>query len=103
MVAPSIVCFDADMSRIFPLANQTGNTARASTLWVYSTLDRKIMDFLHALNQYVITSHSTTKTVISFGKSGLLQAIRRADLSFEDFAITYSMRHTSNRERFLAR
>ena len=91
VLAPNLTWSDADTSKIFLLANQTDGTAEATTLEVYSTLDEKLSRFMLAQQLDVISNQRTTKAVTSFSKPGLLQAIRSADLSGYDFAITYSI------------
>ncbi len=89
MLVPNLVWSDAGTSKIFLLANQTDGSTEATTLEVYSTLDQKLSEFMRAQQLEVISSYNSTKTVTSFSNPGLLQAIRSADLSGEDFAITY--------------
>jgi outer membrane protein OmpA-like peptidoglycan-associated protein len=91
MLAPNFAWSDADASKIFLLANQANGTAESTTLEVYSTLDEKLSVFLRAQQLEIISSQNSTKAVASFSNFGLLQAIRSADLSAEDFAITYSV------------
>lgn len=89
VLAPNFALSDVDTSRIFLLANQPDGTTEATTLEVYSKLDSMLSAFLRAQKQEVISSFNSTKTVTDFNASSLLQAIRSADLSGEDFAITY--------------
>ena len=89
VLVPNLVWSDAGTSKIFLLANQTDGSTEATTLEVHSTLDQKLSEFMRAQQLEVISSYNSTKTVTSFSKPGLLQAIRSADLSGEDFAITY--------------
>lgn len=89
VLVPNLVWSDAGTSKIFLLANQTDGSTEATTLEVYSTLDQKLSEFMRAQQLEVISSYNSTKTVTSFSNPGLLQAIRSADLSGEDFAITY--------------
>jgi outer membrane protein OmpA-like peptidoglycan-associated protein len=89
VLVPNLAWSDAGTSRIFLLANQADGSTEATTLEVYSTLDQKLSEFMRAQQLEVISSYNSSKTVTSFSKLGLLQAIRSADLSGEDFAITY--------------
>ena len=88
-LVPNLAWSDVGTSRIFLLANRTDGSTEATTLEVYSTLDHKLSDFMRAQQLEVISSYNSTKTVTSFSNPGLLQAIRSADLSGKDFAITY--------------
>ena len=91
MFAPSMSWSDADTSKIFLLANQGTVSTNVTALRVYIALDTKLSEFMRAQKLGVISSLNNTKTVTSFAKPGLLQAIRSADLSEDDFAITYSI------------
>ena len=91
MLAPSLVWSDADASKVFLLANQSKASAQVTALEVYSTLDAKLSEFMGAQQLDTRSSLSTTKKVARFSSPGLLQAIRSADLSGDDFAITYSI------------
>ena len=91
MLAPSMSWSDADTSKIFLLANQSTASAQVTALEVYSTLDAKLSEFMRAQQLDTHSSFNITKEVTSFGKPGLVQAIRSADLSDDNFAITYSI------------
>ena len=91
MLAPSMSWSDADTSKIFLLANQSTASTQVTALEVYSTLDAKLSEFMRAQQLDTHSSFNITKEVTSFGKPGLLQAIRSAGLSYDDFAITYSI------------
>ena len=97
MFVPTLAWSDADTARVFLLANQTEPSTKVATLGVYSALDEKLSEFMRAQQLDTRSSLNSTKEVTSFGKPGLLQAIRSADLSDDDFAITYSIaRHIKN-------
>ena len=91
MFAPSMSWSDADTSKIFLLANQSTASAQVTTLEVYSTLDAKLSEYMGAQQLDTRSSFNITKEVARFSKPGLVQAIRSADLSDDDFAITYSI------------
>ena len=91
MFVPTLAWSDADTARVFLLANQTEPSTKVATLGVYSALDEKLSEFMRAQQLDTRSSLNSTKEVTSFGKPGLLQAIRSADLSDDDFAITYSI------------
>lgn len=91
MLAPNFAWSDADTSKVFLLANQSTASGQVTASEVYTSLDAKLSDFMRAQQLDTRSSFNTTKEVASFGKSGLLQAIRSADLSDDDFAITYSI------------
>ena len=91
MLAPNFAWSDADTSKIFLLANHSTVSTKVTALEVYSTLDSKLSEFMRAQKLDTRSSFNITKEVASFSKSGLLQAIRSADLSDDDFAITYSI------------
>ena len=91
MLAPSMSWSDADKSKIFLLANQSTASAQVTALEVYSTLDAKLSEFMGAQQLDTRSSFNITKEVARFSKPGLVQAIRSADLSYDDFAITYSI------------
>ena len=91
MFAPSMSWSDADTSKIFLLANQSTASAQVTTLEVYSTLDAKLSEYMVAQQLDTRSSFNITKEVARFSKPGLVQAIRSADLSDDDFAITYSI------------
>ena len=91
MLAPSMSWSDADTYKIFLLANQSTASAQVTALEVYSTLDAKLSEFMRAQQLDTHSSFNITKEVTSLGKPGLVQAIRSADLSDDDFAITYSI------------
>jgi outer membrane protein OmpA-like peptidoglycan-associated protein len=91
MLASNFAWSDADTSKIFLLANQSTASAQVTALEVYSTLDAKLSEFLRAQQLDTRSSFNITKEVTSFGKPGLVQAIRSAGLSDDDFAITYSV------------
>jgi outer membrane protein OmpA-like peptidoglycan-associated protein len=91
MLAPNFAWSDADTSKIFLLANQSTAITQVTALEVYSTLDAKLSEFMRAQQLDTHSSFNVTREVTSFGKPGLVQAIRSADLSDDDFAITYSV------------
>ena len=91
MLAPNFAWSDADTTKVFLLANQTELSTKVATLGVYNALDEKLSDFMRAQQLDTRSNLNSTKEVTSFGKPGLLQAIRSADLSDDDFAITYSI------------
>ena len=91
MLAPSMSWSDADTSKIFLVANQSTASTQVTALEVYSILDAKLSEFMRAQQLDTHSSFNITKEVTSFGKPGLLQAIRSAGLSYDDFAITYSI------------
>lgn len=91
MLAPNFAWSDADTSKIFLLANQSTASAQVTALEVYSTLDAKMSEYMGAQQLDTRSSFNITKEVARFSKPGLLQAIRSADLSDDDFAITYSI------------
>ena len=91
MLAPNFAWSDADTSKVFLLANQSTAIIQVTALEVYSTLDAKLSEFMRAQQLDTHSSFNNTKEVTSFGKPGLIQAIRSADLSDDDFAITYSV------------
>ena len=91
MLAPSMSWSDADTSKIFLLANQSTASAQVTALEVYSTLDAKLREFMRAQQLDTHSSFNITKEVARFSKPGLVQAIRSADLSDDDFAIAYSI------------
>lgn len=91
MLAPNFAWSDADTSKIFLLANQNSAITQVTALEMYSTLDAKLSEFMRAQQLDTHSSFNITKEVTSFGKLGLVQAIRSADLSDDDFAITYSV------------
>ncbi|OAH08380.1 Outer membrane porin F precursor [Rhodobacteraceae bacterium SB2] len=90
-LAPNFAWSDADTSKIFLLANQSTTSAEVTALKVYATLDAKLSEFMRAQQLDTHSSFNTKKEVTNFGKPGLSQAIRSADLSDDDFAITYSV------------
>ncbi len=91
MLAPSMSWSDADKSKIFLLANQRPASTQVTAFEVYSTLDAKLSEFMGAQQLDTHSSFNITKEVARFRKPGLLQAIRSAGLSDDDFAITYSI------------
>ena len=91
MLAPSMTWSDADKSKIFLLANQRPANTQVTAFEVYSTLDTKLSEFMGAQQLDTHSSFNITKEVARFSKPGLLQAIRSAGLSDDDFAITYSI------------
>ena len=91
MLAPSMSWSDADTSKIFLLANQRTASTKVTALEVYSTLDTKLSEYMGAQQLDTRSSFNITKEVARFSKPGLVQAIRSADLSDDDFAITYSI------------
>ena len=91
MLAPNFAWSDADTSKIFLLANQSTASAQVTALEVYSTLDAKLSEYMGVQQLDTRSSFNITKEVARFSKPGLLQAIRSADLSDDDFAITYSI------------
>ena len=91
MLAPNFAWSDADTSKIFLLANQSTASAQVTALEVYSTLDAKLSEYMRAQQLDTRSSFNITKEVARFSKPGLVQAIRSADLSDDDFAITYSI------------
>ena len=91
MLAPSMSWSDADKSKIFLLANQRPASTQVTAFKVYSTLDAKLSEFMGAQQLDTHSSFNITKEVARFSKPGLLQAIRSAGLSDDDFAITYSI------------
>lgn len=91
MLAPNFAWSDADTSKIFLLANQSPAITQGTALEVYSTLDAKLSEFMRTQQLDTHSSFDITKEVTSFSNPGLLQAIRSADLSDDDFAITYSV------------
>lgn len=91
MVVPNFAWSDADASKIFLLANHSTASVQVTALEVYSTLDAKLSEFMGAQQLDTRSSFNITKEVASFSNAGLLQAIRSAGLSVDDFAITYSI------------
>ena len=91
MLAPNFAWSDADTSKIFLLANQRTASAQTTALEVYTTLDAKLSEFMRTQQLDTHSSFDITKEVTSFSNPGLLQAIRSAGLSVDDFAITYSV------------
>ena len=91
MLAPNFAWSDADTTKIFLLANQRPAITQITALEVYSTLDAKLSEFMRAQQLDTHSSFNITKEVTRFGKPGLVQAIRSAGLSDDDFAITYSI------------
>ncbi|MFY9325195.1 MAG: OmpA family protein, partial [Candidatus Nanopelagicales bacterium] len=91
MLAPNFAWSDADTAKIFLLANQSTASGQVTESEVYTSLDAKLIDFMRAQQLDTRSSFNITKEVASFSQSGLLQAIRSADLSDGDFAITYSI------------
>ena len=91
MLAPNFAWSDADTSKVFLLANQNTASTQVTALEVYTSLDAKLSEFMRAQQLNTHSSFNITKEVTSFGKPGLVQAIRSADLSDDDFAITYSV------------
>jgi outer membrane protein OmpA-like peptidoglycan-associated protein len=91
MLAPNYAWSDADASKIFLLANHSTASAEVTALEVYSTLDAKLSEFMGAQQLDTRSSFNITKDIARFSKPGLLQAIRSADLSDDDFAISYSI------------
>ena len=91
MLAPNFAWSDADISKIFLLANQSTASAQVTALEVYSTLDAKLSEYMGVQQLDTRSSFNITKEVARFSKPGLVQAIRSADLSDDDFAITYSI------------
>jgi outer membrane protein OmpA-like peptidoglycan-associated protein len=91
MLAPSMAWSDADTSKIFLLATQSTASNQVTALEVYSRLDAKLSEFMGAQQLDTRSSFNTSNEVVSFSKPGLLQAIRSAGLSDDDFAITYSV------------
>ena len=91
MLAPSLVWSDTDTSKVFLLANQTTTSTQVTASDVYTKLDAKLSEFMRAQQLDINSSLNTTKEVARFSSLGLLQAIRSADLSGDDFAITYSV------------
>ena len=91
MFAPTFAWSDSDASKVFLLANQSTANNQITALEVYSTLDTKLSEFMGAQGLDIRSSPSIKKEVARRDKPGLLQAIRRADLSDDDFAITYSI------------
>ena len=100
MLAPGLAWSDADKSKIFLLANQSTGSSNVTVVEMYTALDKKLIKFLRAQQLDTRSSTKTTNAVTSFSKLALLQAIRSADLSGNDFAITYSVapqiKETSN-------
>ena len=90
-LAPNFALSDADTSKIFLLANQSKISSQVTASEVYSSLDEKLSAFMGAQQFDTRSSLNITKKVSSFNKQGLIQAIRSADLSVDDFAITYSI------------
>ena len=91
MLAPNFAWSDADTTKIFLLANQSTVITQVTALEVYSRLDAKLSEFMGAQQLDMRSSFNTSNEVASFSKPGLLQAIRSAGLSDDDFAITYSV------------
>jgi outer membrane protein OmpA-like peptidoglycan-associated protein len=89
VLAPNFAWSDIDTSRIFLLANDPDGTIEATSPEVYSHLDYRLSMFMRAQHQEVTSSYNRTRTVTAFSQPDLLQAIRSADLSSGDFAITY--------------
>lgn len=91
MLAPNFASSDADTSKVFLLANQSTANTQITALEVYTTLDAKLSEFMGAQQLDTRSSFNITKEIARFSKPGLLQAIRSADLSDDDFAISYSI------------
>lgn len=91
MLAPNLAWSDVDTSKVFLLANQSQASRQITASEVYTSLDGKLSAFMSAQQFDTRSSLKITKEVSSFNKQGLLQAIRSADLSVDDFAITYSI------------
>lgn len=91
MFAPTFAWSDTEASKVFLLANQSTANNHITALEVYSTLDTKLSEFMGAQGLDIRSSLNINKDVANFDKPSLLQAIRRADLSDDDFAITYSI------------
>ena len=91
MFVPTLAWSDADTARVFLLANQTEPSTKVATLGVYSALEEKLIEFMRVQSLDTSSSFTTMKAFTSFSKLGLLQAIRSADLTGDDFAIAYSI------------
>lgn len=91
MLAPTVSWSDASMPRVFLLANQPQDVPTAPVNETYASVDGKLTDFLIAQGMQINSSLQTTKSVARFGDAALVQAIRSASLSKNDFAITYAI------------
>ena len=91
MLAPTILWSDANMPRVFLLANQLQDVPIAPMNGTYASVDEKLSDFLIAQGVQINSSLQTTNSVARFGDAALVQAIRSAGLSKNDFAVTYAI------------
>lgn len=91
ILAPTASWSDASMPRVFLLANQPQDVLTAPRNGTYASVDEKLTDFLIAQGMQINSSLQTTKSVARFGDAALVQAIRSAGLSKNDFAITYAI------------
>ncbi len=91
LLAPTFAWADEVSSKIYLLANRGMNPAVEVSQATYATVDEKLGDFFRAQNLETIKSIFATNLVQQFSESTLLQAIRSANLSIDDFAISYSI------------
>ena len=91
MLAPTVSWSEASMPRVFLLANQPQDVPTAPRNGLYASVDEKLTDFLIAQGMQINSSLQTTRSVTRFGDAALVQAIRSAGLSKNDFAITYAI------------
>ena len=91
ILIPKLAWSDVDTARVFLLANKSEGNNDAATAETYFYLDRRLSEFILAQNLETVSILSTTKFAASFSQPAVLQAIRSAGLSGDDFAITYSI------------
>lgn len=91
ILVPTVVLADEQAASVFVLANHVDQNNRQIALGKYAEVDTKLNEFLSAQNLNVTSSFSATHSVPNFSNEFVLQAIRSANLSENDFAIVYSI------------